>query len=525
MVDLRKGISILLIGLSLSLMFSFVRCKGSVEATSQVIHVPKDFPTIGQAIDNASSGATILVASGTYREYLNITKSLSIVGENRTTTIIDGGSAAYVVSIGGDNVTIMSMTITKSVSVLNDGGIRVSHSTGTIISDTEITGTNTGLTLALSLNGAFSDNMIVNNTYGVMLFSSDNNVFSGNDVSGNSLGVFFSVYSYNNVFSGNTFSNNIDDLFLSSESNMNFFYHNNFFDAIQVESPSTNVWSNDGEGNYWASYNFTGRDLNGDGIGDEKFPYYVDQNNQDDYPLMGTFSEYDIIYEQEKFQITIISNSTIAALRFEIGSETGNKMVDFKAIGQDGTFGFCRIMIPKSLMEYPLIVLDHEGEVTTSLLSGSNETVTYLYFTYPHGDQDVTVISSRELYLESELLDEYGRLQAEFDNLNATYQSLLSSYNAKMQTAIDNMNTTYQALLNSFDLLLQNLSQLQNSYLALNSVLQQNLIDQSESVQNIRNLTYIFAAATAAFLMTAAYLSTRVNATRKRKTRVVEEER
>ena len=66
MVDLRKGISILLIGLSLSFMFSFVRRKESVEASSQVIRVPKDFPTIGQAIGNASSGATLLVASGTY---------------------------------------------------------------------------------------------------------------------------------------------------------------------------------------------------------------------------------------------------------------------------------------------------------------------------------------------------------------------------------------------------------------------------------------------------------------------------
>jgi len=523
-VDLRKGISILLIGLSLSFMFSFVRCKESVEASSQVIRVPKDFPTIGQAIGNASSGATILVASGTYHEYLNITKSLSIVGENRTTTIIDGGDAAYVVSIEGYNVTIESMTITKSVSVPNDGGIRVSRSTGTIISDTEITSTNTGLTLALSSNGAFSGNIIVNNTYGVMLFSSDNNVFSSNDVSGNSLGVISNVYSNNNVFSGNAFSNNLVDVFLSSESNMNFFYHNNFLDAIQIESSSTNVWSRDGEGNYWASYNFTGRDLNGDGIGDKTFPYYIDQNNQDDYPLMGAFSEYNIIYKQEKSQITIISNSTIADLRLEIGSETGNKMVNFKAIGQDGTFGFCRTIIPKSLMEYPLIVLDHEGEVTTSLLSGSNETATYLYFTYPHGDQYVTVISSRELQLESELLDEYGKLQAEFDNLNATYQVLLSSYNAKLQTEIDNMNTTYQALLNSFDLLLQNLSQLQNSYLALDSSLQKNLMDQSQSVQNIHSLTYIFAATTAAFLITTVYLSTCASGNRKPKAHIVEEE-
>jgi hypothetical protein len=372
----------------------------------------------------------------------------------------------------------------------------------------------------LSSNCAFSDDVIANNTNAVLIYyGSSSNVFSNSAVLNNSLGVILSGYLYSNLFSGNTFSGNVVDVFLSADSNGNIFYHNNFLDVnpIQVSEPSTNVWSLDGEGNYWAYYNFSGPSTSG--IGDE--PYYIDQNNQDNYPLMGIFSNYDITYNNEEFQVTIISNSTITDFTSEVSRETGYETVSFGAVGEDGTFGFCRMTIPTSLMEYPsLIVVDNEGEVPTSLLSASTSATTYLYFTYPHGDQSITIISSEALQLQSDL----AALQKEFDNLTATYQALLTSYNASLGTAIANMNSTYQGLLTSFGLLLQNFSQLQSNYLALNSSLQNNLIEQSQSTQNVHNLTYIFAATTAAFLITAVYLSMRANGNRKPKARAFEEE-
>lgn len=480
------------------------------KAGFQTIHVPADFQTIQSAIDNANPGATILVASGTYVEHLIIDRNLLLIGEDRDTTIIDGDGASTVIALAVDDVTIESFTVTKSGSQNFTTGISVDQARGIFIDHVKVINTYTGLDLSSSTSNDVADSIIVNNTNGLVCLYSNSNLFSNNTFSGNGQAISL-YYCGTNTFVGNTLSNDVEGLFLTSSSNKNNFYHNNFEDAAPVTSGSSNIWSHGNEGNYWADYNFTGQDVNGDGIGAQ--PYRLDDNNFDYYPLMGPYAEYDINLGNVTYRITTISNSTIFDLRFEIDGQTGNRILSFNASGEQSTTGFCRITIPTSLMGPPFIVTTSEGTITASLLGPSNGTSSYLYFSYPNDNLTTYVIYSSELQLYNELLDKYAKLQADFIGLNSTYQAMLTNY-----------TNGYQALLSKYDALLQNLTQLQSDLLSLNSALEQNLLNQSQNEQNLRNLTYVFAALTAAFLITTVYLSSRLYLTKKQKTYKAQQE-
>lgn len=75
--------------LAASIAVSFLPVKGE----SRTIVVPKDYPTIETAIANASNGDIIFIRKGNYEGPINqtlvIDKTLSIVGENAESTIVN----------------------------------------------------------------------------------------------------------------------------------------------------------------------------------------------------------------------------------------------------------------------------------------------------------------------------------------------------------------------------------------------------------------------------------------------------
>lgn len=58
-----------------------------------IINVPSDYPTIQEAVNAASSGDTIQVAAGTYREQIYINKNLTLLGAGNTA----GGDTSFIV--------------------------------------------------------------------------------------------------------------------------------------------------------------------------------------------------------------------------------------------------------------------------------------------------------------------------------------------------------------------------------------------------------------------------------------------
>lgn len=145
-----------------------------------------------------------------------------------------------------------------------------------------------GIELAQSSNNTLSNNTCLNNSvYGIVLGASDNNSISTNIAKNNRGGIVLINDSNNNFISGNIVENNIyNGIFITSDSDNNLIYHNNFMNnENQAYDNGSNFWDNGypSGGNYWSDY--TGTDVDGNGIGDT--PYYIlGDNNQDRYPLM-----------------------------------------------------------------------------------------------------------------------------------------------------------------------------------------------------------------------------------------------
>jgi len=72
-----------------------------------------NYTTIQEAISapETLNGHVVLVDAGIYPEHVTITKSISLFGEDKDVTIVDGGGTGTVIEIGASNVSIVNFTI------------------------------------------------------------------------------------------------------------------------------------------------------------------------------------------------------------------------------------------------------------------------------------------------------------------------------------------------------------------------------------------------------------------------------
>ncbi|KYK22285.1 hypothetical protein AYK25_02480 [Thermoplasmatales archaeon SM1-50] len=245
---------------------------------------PGNYTTIQSAINDANPGDTVFVYNGTYSEHVVVNKTIDLIGENRDTTIIDGGGAGSVVCVTSDGVTISGFTIQNGFH----GIVLGSSSNNTIASNNASHNNVCGIYLELSNNTAIIDNTASNNSEGIFLGYSSNNTIIGNNASNNYLGILL-ISSSNNTIIGNNASHNNCGIYLGyefSSGNNNHLYHNNLINNAQnAYDKCSNIWDNGypSGGNYWSDYN--GTDTDGDGIGDT--PYNIPGgSNQDHYPFM-----------------------------------------------------------------------------------------------------------------------------------------------------------------------------------------------------------------------------------------------
>ncbi|NCD42020.1 MAG: hypothetical protein EOL88_08010, partial [Bacteroidia bacterium] len=92
-----------------------------------------EYPTIQAAIDAAADGDVINIAAGTYDEALNITKRLTLQGEDPTTTILKNSTVnAHTLSVANtaDNVTIKNCGFDANGRFITNGINAINFSSG-----------------------------------------------------------------------------------------------------------------------------------------------------------------------------------------------------------------------------------------------------------------------------------------------------------------------------------------------------------------------------------------------------------
>ncbi len=164
---------------------------------------PGNYTKIQDAIDNASSGDTVFVYddSSPYYENVVINKvSVSLIGEDKNTTVIDGNKKGDVVYIEVNNVKIAGFMIQNSKA-----GVYMFHST----------------------NCTITGNIISNNDNGICIFTG-HNLIRRNTFQNNSCAVLLNQFCDDRVEENNFIDNtrNVQDTW-----NIKVVYVGNYWDT------------------------------------------------------------------------------------------------------------------------------------------------------------------------------------------------------------------------------------------------------------------------------------------------------
>lgn len=176
--------------------------------------------SIQAALDAAKPGDTVLVHAGIYRESLNITKQVFLVGEGGP--MLDSGASGSGIALRADGIEVSGVDLRTTRAT----GILVASGDNKIMNNS-VSGCLDGIRLvgAGASNNVVARNRVDNNTNGVTLIGSRRNVIKNNNIRDNNIGEesdcgIFLAYSQENTIQENELENNGDcSISLRSSSN------------------------------------------------------------------------------------------------------------------------------------------------------------------------------------------------------------------------------------------------------------------------------------------------------------------
>jgi parallel beta-helix repeat protein len=292
----------------------------TVKADSIIIYVddipgsgpdnpPENYTSIQDAIDNANTGDTVFVYSGTYYEHVGISNNgITILGEYSLNTIIEVTTGESAITIlNTNNISISELTVKCNDLGTDKECFCIVNCTSVTVKKCLIDGlgsANDGIGAWDSEFLVVDNNTIYNTDFqGIRWENVDNSIITNNVLEQIDVNAIQLVGSSNN---NRIYQNEIKNvgwycirLGRISTGAHNMFFHNNFLGATcSDETGNINYWNDSypSGGNYWDDY--TGKDNNSDGIGDTSYNL---AGNQDRYPLVHPYDSITNLVTGEVF--------------------------------------------------------------------------------------------------------------------------------------------------------------------------------------------------------------------------------
>ena len=282
----------------LFLLFIFLTFTCLPASCREVVTVPDDASSIGQALTLVDEGGTVIVKSGTYRGYIYIVKPVAIIGEDEP-LILD---PIIIESTG--NVTVKGLTIIISPPGTEEA-IFVKNSTNVVLEKVKIF--DTGMIIYQSVNVTVRSCEFVESPGPSIAVKAGSNSILIESCSFNQSYIGLSVFEaaevtfrFNTVYDAKSLVVKLYPQALNVT-----VYMNNFLgEAEAADMGSGNSWFNSTLklGNYWSMWKSVKEDADGDGIIDEPKPIEGIAKAVDQYPLANPFQEYIVENKRDDLQ-------------------------------------------------------------------------------------------------------------------------------------------------------------------------------------------------------------------------------